>query len=951
MSQTVLLVDYEPRTVARVTEALQPLDCRVIPAKDVDAAVAACAKAEPRLVLITSVLPRLRVDDAITQLRAHAGLRTTPFVVLMSGYAGRDARADAARLGAQDILSKPFSNEELVSRVAPLLHAGRSHAAVGEITRADILEALRRTVIPPGHDGVAPAAETADGAPQQFTSEQLFGDLLDADSGPVTAETQRVRVTPVAPTHPAVAPAGPPVGAAPGAPADEAGPARRARPTRSSDTDVDEVLRSSLADVLDRKPIQRPSREPSRTPTAEQLLDDTLSGLQVKVRREPPVEPVTVTPAAPGPPAPSPAAEAAPPAAAAPLDRGTAFGSYELLEPIATGGMAEVYRARMRGMEGFEKIVAIKRILPHLSDNNEFVSMFIDEAKLAAQLQHPNIIHIYDLGRIERSYYIAMEYVDGRDLRSLLRLLDEKGTWLPLGLAILVGARLAAALDYAHRKHDLHGQALALVHRDISPQNILISYDGEIKLCDFGIAKAASKASHTRAGALKGKLQYMSPEQAWGKDIDHRSDIFSLGLVIYEMTTGHKAFAGDSELSVLEQVREPHITMPRDIDPAIPPQVERAVMRALRTDREERYQTAAEFASDLEGFLLAIRPSPSAVELGAFLAGLAGRECPTGTLATPPRPARPQPTATPAPQPPTPPAAAAPPPPAATATPAPTPTRTPTFTPPKPTPTPPRPVVAQRPPPPPPELSLSASGAGRAAPAARRVPMPLVAALAVVVLAAVGYLAGGEQIRRLLRSPAPTPAPESAIEPAEAVAPTEVVPPPAETPATGVVARPTPARREAPVAAVPTPAPAAAPTVEPTALPPTAPPLDEPVPTEPPPVAPVAAAPAETPRPRTRAGDLVDIALVDTRPVVVTQAPPEYPRIARAQRATGLVTLRALINERGTIDNVQVISSPRRDFSDAAVAAVRQYRYTPAMKDGVPVRVWHQIVLNFTLAP
>jgi protein TonB len=231
--------------------------------------------------------------------------------------------------------------------------------------------------------------------------------------------------------------------------------------------------------------------------------------------------------------------------------------------------------------------------------------------------------------------------------------------------------------------------------------------------------------------------------------------------------------------------------------------------------------------------------------------------------------------------------------------------------------------------------------------------MPLVAALAVVVLAAVGYLAGGEQIRRLLRSP--TPAPESAIEPAEAVAPTEVVPPPAETPATGVVARPTPARREAPVAAVPTPAPAAAPTaeptVEPTALPPTAPPLDEPVPTEPPPVAPVAAAPAETPRPRTRAGDLVDIALVDTRPVVVTQAPPEYPRIARAQRATGLVTLRALINERGTIDNVQVISSPRRDFSDAAVAAVRQYRYTPAMKDGVPVRVWHQIVLNFTLAP
>jgi TonB family protein len=933
----------------------------VIPAKDVDTAVAACAKAEPRLVLITSVLPRLRVDDAITQLRAHAGLRTTPFVVLMSGYAGRDARADAARLGAQDILSKPFSNEELVRRVAPLLQAGRSHAAVGEVTRADILEALRRTAIPAGHDGVAPSAEGQGGAAEQFTSEQLFGDLLDADSGPLAAETQRVPVVPVSPTHTAAAPAGAAVGTGAATPADAASPTRRPRPARSSDADIDEVLRSSLADVLDRKPIQLPSREPSHAPTAEQLLDDTLSGLQVKVRREAPVEPVTVTPAAPAPPVPSPGAEAAPPAAAQPLDRGTAFGSYELLEPIATGGMAEVYRARMRGMEGFEKIVAIKRILPHLSDNDEFVSMFIDEAKLAAQLQHPNIIHIYDLGRIERSYYIAMEYVDGRDLRSLLRLLDEKGTRLPLGLGILVGARLAAALDYAHRKHDLHGHALALVHRDISPQNILISYDGEIKLCDFGIAKAASKASHTRAGALKGKLQYMSPEQAWGKDIDHRSDIFSLGLVIYEMTTGRKAFAGDSELSVLEQVREPHITMPRDIDPAIPPQVERAIMRALRTDREERYQTAAELASDLEGFLLAIRPSPSAVELGAFLAGLAGRETPTGTLATPPRPAPAPPTATPTPRPPAPPPAAAPAPPTATATPAPTAARTPTFTPPKPAPAPPRPAVAHRPPPPPPELSQSASGVGRAAEPARRVPMALIAGLAVVVLAAVGYLVGGEQILRLVRPAAPTPIPESAAAPAaavDAVQPAEVAPPPAETPATAMTTRPTPVRREAAPTAVPTPAPAAAATAEPAVEPTEAPPATEPVPSEPqtetvPPIvapaAAAAAAPAETPRPRTRAGELVDIGQLDTRPVIVSRVEPTYPPMARRQNLNGQVTLRALVNERGTVDNVEVVSSTRRDFSDAATAAVRQYRFTPGMKDGVAVRVWYPLDIQFRL--
>ena len=957
MSQVVILVDYEPRTVTRVTEALRALDCRVVPAKDVDAAVAACAKMEPRLVLITSVLPRLRVDDAITQLRARAGLRTTPFVVLMSGYAGHDARADAARLGAQDIVSKPFANEELVARVQPLLQAGRSHAAVGEVTRADILDALRRTATTAAPDDTGPPAGEVE-SPERFTSEQLFGDILDGDSGPVAYTTQRVRVAPAGGgTSPPVSQSS--VDAALDELASAPGPTRAMPRARPNEADVDEVLRSSLGDVLERRPIPLPPREPVHEPTAEQLLDDTLSGLQVKVRREAPAEHPPAAPVAPRRSEPAPVEPAAPLAAERPLAHGTAFGNYELLEPIATGGMAEVYRARMRGMEGFEKIVAIKRILPHLSDNTEFVSMFVDEAKLAAQLQHPNIIHIYDLGRIERSYYIAMEYVDGRDLRSLLRLLDEKGTRLPLGLAILIGARLAAALDYAHRKRDLQGEALALVHRDISPQNILISFDGEIKLCDFGIAKAASKASHTRAGALKGKLQYMSPEQAWGKDIDHRSDIFSLGLVIYEMVTGRKAFAGDSELSVLEQVREPHITMPRDIDPAIPPQVERAVMRALRDDRDERYQTAAEFAGDLEGFLHAIRPSPSTVELGSFLAEATGRERMAGALVTPPSPAV-TPLSTPVfptPAPPAPPPVA--PPPVAPAppvhrTPTPAPPRTPTFTPPKPATTPPRPIATHRPPAP--ELSISASGVGAPAPAARRVPVGLVAALGVVVLAVVGYLVAGDRIRNLLRTAEPTPIPESAVEAVAApdAAPAgEPVPPPIETPA-AEPARPTPARREAPATAVPTPAPA--PTVAPTAPPPTAAPPVEPAPTELPAevaaaiAAPAATAPPPPTQPRTRAGDLVDIALVDTRPVAISRPDAVYPETAKRTRAGGQVTLRALVNERGTVDRVEVVSSTRRDFAASALAAVRQYRYTPAIKDGVPVKVWLQVVLTFTLS-
>src|SRR5262249_31190504 len=179
-------------------------------------------------------------------------------------------------------------------------------------------------------------------------------------------------------------------------------------------------------------------------------------------------------------------------------DAGINFGQYLLLSKIATGGMAELYKAKRKGVEGFEKILAIKRILPHMSDNDEFITMFIDEAKLAAQLTHQNICQIFDLGKIDNSYYIAMEYVHGKDLRAALRASRSKKKPFPVELAILVTSKISSALDYAHRKRDANGQPLNLVHRDISPQNILISYEGEVKLDDFGIAKAATKAHVTQ---------------------------------------------------------------------------------------------------------------------------------------------------------------------------------------------------------------------------------------------------------------------------------------------------------------------------------------------------------------------------------------------------------------------------------------------------------------------
>jgi serine/threonine protein kinase len=244
--------------------------------------------------------------------------------------------------------------------------------------------------------------------------------------------------------------------------------------------------------------------------------------------------------------------------------------------------------------------------------------MFVDEAKVVSGLAHPNIVQIFDLGKLEKSYYIAMEYVHGRDLRSIQKRAKERGLRVPLDLSALIVSKVCAALEYAHRKKDDEGRPMVIVHRDISPQNILISFEGDVKLTDFGIAKAATKARTTDRGALRGKLLYMSPEQAWGKPIDRRSDLFSLGIVCYELVTDEKPFLGSSEMSILEMVRECRVATPRSLNPGIPESLERVVMKALERDPELRYQDAGELGRDLERVLLERRP-PAATELARLM--------------------------------------------------------------------------------------------------------------------------------------------------------------------------------------------------------------------------------------------------------------------------------------------------------------------------------------------
>ncbi|HUM12751.1 MAG TPA: protein kinase [Myxococcaceae bacterium] len=280
------------------------------------------------------------------------------------------------------------------------------------------------------------------------------------------------------------------------------------------------------------------------------------------------------------------------------------FGRYLLLDRINIGGMAEVWRGKVFGAGGFERLVAIKRILPNIAEDEEFISMFQDEAKISVQLTHANICQIYELNRIGPSLYIAMEYVPGKDLRSIFERARKKGEPPPVPLVCYVIGKLCEGLDYAHRKKDQHGRDLNVVHRDVSPQNVLISFEGEVKVIDFGIAKAAGKVTKTQAGILKGKFGYMSPEQIRGLPLDRRSDVFAIGVCLYELLTGERLFVGESDFQVLEKVRKAEVLPPSTYNRKIPEALERIVLRALAKDPTDRFQYASELADELQRFLI-----------------------------------------------------------------------------------------------------------------------------------------------------------------------------------------------------------------------------------------------------------------------------------------------------------------------------------------------------------
>jgi serine/threonine protein kinase len=295
------------------------------------------------------------------------------------------------------------------------------------------------------------------------------------------------------------------------------------------------------------------------------------------------------------------------------------YGSYQLIKRLATGGMAQIYLARQTGLEGFEKLLVVKRILPHLGENEEFVRMFLDEARIAARLNHPNIVQIFNLGQQDNSFFIAMEYIHGEDVRRVWKRADAMQREFPIPLVCRVVMDACAGLDYAHKKADQNGKPLNIVHRDISPQNILVTFDGGVKVVDFGIAKAADQATVTRSGVLKGKYSYMSPEQASGQKLDCRSDIFALGVVLYELLTGTRLFKRTSDLQTLKAVTDCNVIPPSQVNPRVPADLDPVVMKALAKRVDDRYQESVQLQLALEDWLVKNQRPSSSAHLAAFM--------------------------------------------------------------------------------------------------------------------------------------------------------------------------------------------------------------------------------------------------------------------------------------------------------------------------------------------
>jgi serine/threonine protein kinase len=297
---------------------------------------------------------------------------------------------------------------------------------------------------------------------------------------------------------------------------------------------------------------------------------------------------------------------------------------YRVIEKIDAGGMAEIYRGEAISLEGFSRTVAIKRILPSMCRDKKFIAMFLDEAKLSMQLQHANIVQIFDIGKADDTYFVVMELIEGVNLRRMMQRAIDRGIQVPVSLACYLLVEVAKALAYAHEKRDGDGNMLGIVHRDVSPPNVLISRQGEVKLTDFGLAKAASHSTKTEAGVIKGKFSYLSPEVVAGKTVDPRADVYSAGIIAWELLCGRKLFHGSNDMETVELVRKGLVPKPSEIRDDVDPELDRVLLKALAKNPKRRYQSARALEQGLLQYLFKNNMAVTASDVADFLAVLRG---------------------------------------------------------------------------------------------------------------------------------------------------------------------------------------------------------------------------------------------------------------------------------------------------------------------------------------
>ena len=294
---------------------------------------------------------------------------------------------------------------------------------------------------------------------------------------------------------------------------------------------------------------------------------------------------------------------------------------YRVVEKLESGGMAEVFRAESEGLQGFKKQVAIKRVLPHLSEKKKFISMFLDEARLSAQLSHSNCVQVFDIGVGDNAYFIVMEFVDGANLKSIAETLKKQGKDFPVSCAAFIALEICKGLSYAHEIRDQQGVELHLVHRDMSPPNVLVTKHGEIKIVDFGLAKANSQLERSEPGIIKGKFSYLSPEAAMGQEVDLRTDIFAVGIILWELLSGQRLFLGETDFQTVKKVQQAVIPPISQINRDAPPELERIVNKALARDPAHRYMTARDLGQDLSKFLFEFGRPVSTFDIAHLVQG------------------------------------------------------------------------------------------------------------------------------------------------------------------------------------------------------------------------------------------------------------------------------------------------------------------------------------------